>query len=208
MSNAKWRMYNRYVLAIKIPLQFGFLSNFKPYTESSINMPDNQELEKNYGLILQSLKEKIRQARQRASLAVNTKLLEVYWEIGNTILEQQKSEGWGTKVIKRLAADLKAEFPDMKGLSERNLVYMQSFAAAYPNFAVTQQAAAKFQNIENQSIIIMQEQPAQLEKNLTPFHLANLSWYHHTTLLDKVKEPKYSVKAALGCPIILSMSGK
>jgi predicted nuclease of restriction endonuclease-like (RecB) superfamily len=71
---------------------------------------------KNYSDILSSLKEKIRLARQKAAVAVNNEILLVYWEIGYTILQQQKEEGWGTKVIDRLAADLKTEFPDMKGL--------------------------------------------------------------------------------------------
>lgn len=85
-----------------------------------------------YDFILKSLKESIKQARQRTSIVVNEQLLLLYWEIGKTILDQQAAEGWGTKVIKRLANDLRAEFPDMKGLSERNLKYMRSFAETYP----------------------------------------------------------------------------
>src|SRR2546428_8877132 len=87
-----------------------------------------------YGRILTDLKEKIRLARLKAALAVNAELLSVYWEIGKTILEQQHIEGWGAKIIDRLAADLKAEFPDFKGLSIRNLKYMRAFAEAYPDF--------------------------------------------------------------------------
>lgn len=94
-------------------------------------MPDN-----NYALILQDLKGKIQLARQRAILSVNSELLFAYWEIGNTILLQQKNEGWGTKVINRLIADLKAEFPGMKGLSPRDFKYMRAFAQAYPQFAM------------------------------------------------------------------------
>ncbi|UKJ07937.1 DUF1016 N-terminal domain-containing protein [Solitalea lacus] len=89
-----------------------------------------------YGRILTDLKEKIRQARLKAAVAVNTELLSVYWEIGKTILEQQQTEGWGAKIIDRLAADLKAEFPDFKGLSIRNLKYMRAFAEAYPDLQI------------------------------------------------------------------------
>ena len=63
---------------------------------------------------------------------VNTQLLQLYWEIGNTILQQEKQEEWGAKIVDTLAIDLKAEFPDMKGLSRRNLRYMRDFARAYP----------------------------------------------------------------------------
>ena len=51
-------------------------------------------IEKDYYNILEGLKEKIRLARQKAALAVNRELLQVYWEIGNAILQQQKEEGW------------------------------------------------------------------------------------------------------------------
>ncbi|MCA6438044.1 MAG: hypothetical protein IM592_16300 [Bacteroidetes bacterium] len=97
----------------------------------------------NYLHIVASLKEKIRQAKTKASLAVNKELLNVYWEIGNTILKQQKTEGWGTKVIDRLSQDLKHEFPDMQGLSARNIKYMRAFAEAYPEFSIVQPLVAQ-----------------------------------------------------------------
>ena len=82
----------------------------------------------NYHQIIANLKERIKLARLKATTLVNNELLKVYWEIGSTILQQQEGQGWGSKVIDRLAADLKAEFPDFKGLSVRNLKYMQAFA--------------------------------------------------------------------------------
>ncbi len=134
------------------------------------------QLQNDYLKILDSLKGKIRQARIKAAIAVNTELLGLYWEIGNIILQQQKTEGWGTKVIKRLAQDLRAEFPDMKGLSERNLVYMQTFASNYPEFQFTQAPLAKTKSAAKQ------------KNTITQVPLAQLSWYHHITLLDKVKD--------------------
>ena len=58
----------------------------------------------------------------------------LYWRIGKIILEQQESQGWGTKVVDKLANDLRKAFPDMKGFSSRNLKYMRAFAEAYPIF--------------------------------------------------------------------------
>lgn len=87
-------------------------------------------LPEGYSQLLDELKQAVRSARVRAHVAANTELLLLYWRIGRTILERQKSEGWGTGVISRLAADLRTEFPDMGGLSRRNLFYMRSFAAA------------------------------------------------------------------------------
>lgn len=82
----------------------------------------------NYDTFLHDLKTRIRAARTRAALAANRELVVLYWQIGRDILERQGREGWGAKVIDRLATDLRAEFPDMKGFSPRNLKYMRKFA--------------------------------------------------------------------------------
>jgi len=69
--------------------------------------------------------------------------LSLYWQIGTDILQQQKEEGWGTKVIERLATDLKQEFPNVGGFSSRNLKYMRAFAEAYPDEQIMQRYAAQ-----------------------------------------------------------------
>ena len=74
---------------------------------------------------LARLKGQITQARQRASLSVNSELVQLYGRIGRDILERQQSEGWGAKVIDRLALDLKDAFTDMRGWSSSNLKYMR-----------------------------------------------------------------------------------
>ncbi|HQK97240.1 MAG TPA: PDDEXK nuclease domain-containing protein, partial [Bacteroidia bacterium] len=112
----------------------------------------------NYIKIVETLKDKIRSARLRASYSVNTELINLYWEIGNAILVEQEQDGWGAKIIDKLAMDLKTEFPDFKGLSVRNLKYMRAFAESYPTYS---------------SIV----QPA----------VAQLPWTHHTIILDKAK---------------------
>lgn len=87
----------------------------------------------NYDAFLADLKTRIRQAQVKAALAVNKELILLYWQIGREILTHQQQEGWGTKVIERLAQDLKREFPDMKGFSRTNLMYMRAFAEAWPD---------------------------------------------------------------------------
>lgn len=77
-----------------------------------------------YGELLARLKAEVRTAQLRAHRTVNTELLALYWTIGQAILDRQTGEGWGTRVIRRLADDLRAEFPQMRGLSGRNLQYM------------------------------------------------------------------------------------
>ena len=86
-----------------------------------------------YDEFLQAIKERVRVARLRAVAAANQELLRGYWEIGAEILRRQQQEGWGAQVIDRLAADLRAEFPGVKGFSSRSLKYMRAFAAAWPD---------------------------------------------------------------------------
>jgi predicted nuclease of restriction endonuclease-like (RecB) superfamily len=112
---------------------------------------------KSYLVLIENLKQEISTARIRAHLSVNKEMIALYWNIGKQILERQKQEGWGSKVIENISKDLRKEFPEMKGLSTRNLVYMQTFAKSYPDFEFTQAT------------------------------LAQITWYHNTTLLDKVR---------------------
>lgn len=148
--------------------------------------------DKKYQKLLGDLKEKIRTARQWAALSVNQELLGIYWEIGQAIIAQQKEEGWGTKIIDRLSHDLKMEFPDFKGVSVRNLKYMRAFADAYPDFRIVQLPAAQ-KRIPKKTNEIVQGSLAQSNiisaPSIVQVRLAQLSWYHHITLLDKVKDP-------------------
>jgi predicted nuclease of restriction endonuclease-like (RecB) superfamily len=96
-----------------------------------------------YAEWLNELKNRIHSAQQRATLAVNRELIMLYWQIGNDILNRQATQGWGAKVIERLASDLRNAFPDMKGFSTRNLKYMRSFAEAWTDKQIVQQAVAQ-----------------------------------------------------------------
>jgi predicted nuclease of restriction endonuclease-like (RecB) superfamily len=80
-------------------------------------------LSTDYAALLGNLKTQIRQAQTRAALSVNRELVLLYWQIGQAILARQAQAGWGAKVIGQLAQDLQREFPDLKGLSPRNLQY-------------------------------------------------------------------------------------
>ncbi|NKX51411.1 DUF1016 domain-containing protein, partial [Arthrobacter deserti] len=99
-------------------------------------------LPEDYQELLSALKERVRSARIRAQQAVDTEVILLYWSIGRDILERQESQGWGSRVIGRLADDLRAEFPEMKGFSRRNLQYMATVARTWPD-EIAQQAAAQ-----------------------------------------------------------------
>ena len=102
-------------------------------------MPENHS----YIQLLADLKARILQARLRAVVAANAHMIQLYWEMGRDILAKQAAEGWGAKVIDTLSADLKAAFPDMKGLSPRNLKYMRAFAEAWPDREIVQASLAQ-----------------------------------------------------------------
>lgn len=94
-----------------------------------------------YAPWLAELKSRIASARQRAALAVNQEQIRLYWQIGREILERQEAQGWGAKVIDRLASDLQEAFPDIKGFSISNLKYMRFFAERCPTGLFGQQPA-------------------------------------------------------------------
>lgn len=122
--------------------------------------PPAGELPADYGDTLVHLKELVRQARLKTVLAANANMVMAYWHMGQTILQRQASAGWGAKVVDRLSVDLRQEFPDMQGLSPRNLKYMRAFAAAWPDPEIVQRLAAQ------------------------------IPWFHNCILLDRVATPE------------------
>lgn len=105
--------------------------------------PPRAELPHGYADVLVQIKDRIQQARLRTAMAANSAMVLLYWDIGRLVLDRQEREGWGAKVIDRLAADLRDAYPDMRGLSPRNLKYMRAFAAAWPERAIVQEPLAQ-----------------------------------------------------------------
>jgi len=138
------------------------MSMTDPHSPSQSDHSD-QLFPAGYGLFLDDLKERIRTAQVRAAISVNRELVLLYWHIGRRILEAQAAEGWGAKVVQRLSADLSAAFPGMRGFSPRNLKYMRTFAQAWPDESIVQQAAAQ------------------------------IPWFHHCLILNRVKTPDHRV---------------
>ena len=101
------------------------------------------EMPADYAAWLAGIKTRIRGERLRFLLAGNAAMVLLYWDIGRSILHKQAAQGYGTRVIDRLATDLREAFPEMKGFSPRNLKYMRAFAAAWPDGKVVQQTVAQ-----------------------------------------------------------------
>jgi predicted nuclease of restriction endonuclease-like (RecB) superfamily len=96
-----------------------------------------------YNEILENIKETVKQSQFKAMVVVNRELIVLYWQIGKTILSKQNEQGWDSKIIEKLSADLSLEFPNMKGFSSRNLMYMRKFAETYPDFEFVHQVGAQ-----------------------------------------------------------------
>ena len=84
-----------------------------------------------YNIWFTDLKQRIRLARQKASLSVNVTLIELYWEIGRDIMAKELTATWGSGFIERLSRDLAHAFPDMKGFSRRNLYAIRQWYLFY-----------------------------------------------------------------------------
>ncbi len=100
------------------------------------------ELPDSYPALLESVKSLVRHERLKVIQSANAQMILLYWQIGQHILKRQQQEGWGAKVIDRLAYDLKQAFPEMSGFSPRNLKYMRKFAESWPDLELVQRTAA------------------------------------------------------------------
>ncbi len=165
-----------------------------------------------YISLFSDIKIRIREAQIKAALAANAQMIRLYWDIGNMINERQKTEGWGSNVIKLLSIDIKNDFPEIRGFSERNLKYMLLFSKEYSivqravaqlekqNILKVQQPIAQFQNNDNQIDIILPQAVAELENNQNPILqltiaksenqklLFSIPWGHNILLIEKIKD--------------------
>ena len=151
-----------------------------------INKAEKQDL----SLVVQAIGSDLEHTQVCVIASANADMLFHYWKVGHFILYLQKKEGWGSKVIDNLSKAIHSKYPDKKGYSTRNLIYMCQFAKAYPMESLlemgkvekqlnspsvdnvlqltnelnqfTQEPLAQIQATGNQGDIITQEPLAQL----------------------------------------------
>jgi predicted nuclease of restriction endonuclease-like (RecB) superfamily len=126
-----------------------------PVAPARIGFPES------YPGVLSEIKRRIKTERLRTVMAANSAMIILYWDIGRLILERQEREHWGAKVIDRLSADLREAYPDMSGLSPRNLKYMRAFAAAWPDPSIVQRVVAQIPWRSNIAILDKLDDPTQ-----------------------------------------------
>lgn len=134
---------------------------FFPAPVAPLEMPDW------YGDMLGNIKELIANGRRQVMWTANVQMSMMYYRIGQSILQRQDNEGWGSKVVDRLSVDLKSSFPEMHGFSPRNLKYMRHFAEIWPDETIVQRSVAQ------------------------------LPWRHNICLMEKVKEPNRRLAYAM-----------
>lgn len=124
--------------------------------------------DKEYKTWFSDLKLRIRQSQLKAAVKVNTELINLYWILGKDIVDKQEITKWGEGLLIQLSKDLKKEFPDIKGFSERNLRYVKQWYLFY-----------------SQSDIIRQQAVAELE--LVQQLVAQIPWGHNLKIVSKCK---------------------
>ena len=151
-----------------------------------VSNEDKNLLPNGYPEWQKSIEQLIEISKLRAAINVNADTLKLYWNIGNSILQKQKEKGWGKKVIEQLSKDLTNRFPNDRGYSVRNLGYMKYFAQEYPDFPILQVPLAKLkgQAIRHVSLAKLGDK----EQEFVQVPLAQITWYHHISLLSKVKD--------------------
>ena len=99
-----------------------------------INKAEKQDL----SLVVRAIGTDLEHTQVRLIASANADMLFHYWKVGHFILYLQKKEGWGSKVIDNLSKAIRSKYPDKKGYSTRNLIYMCQFAKAYPTEVLTE----------------------------------------------------------------------
>lgn len=111
--------------------------------EITIKNDDSLRLNQDYKHFLTDIKTRLQTAQIRAAQAVNSELVKFYWELGNDLIEKQKSHQWGSHFLEQFSHDMRQAFPEMQGFSKRNLEYMRRFAQLYPRIEFAKQPVSQ-----------------------------------------------------------------
>ena len=145
--------------------------------------PNLSEMSDTYLKFIEEIKAEIQKQRISVVLNANSSMICLYWNIGRAIIKKQEKEGWGTKVIDRMAKDLKDAFPDMSGFSPRNIKYMRKFARCWPDFEFVQQVVAQIPWRTNRMLL----DKLNSEKAVSGMHINNRERLEQICLAERWK---------------------
>ncbi|MDD6015992.1 MAG: PDDEXK nuclease domain-containing protein [Prevotellaceae bacterium] len=109
------------------------MKNKDDIMEPTFVVRDGMLADKEYVEWLADVKVRFRQSQIKASIRVNTDMLEFYWSIGRDLVALRAEERWGTGVVKQFALDMRQAFPDATGFSHTNVKYMKQWYSFYFN---------------------------------------------------------------------------
>ncbi len=155
---------------------------------------DKQMIPADYAALLAQVKERVRAAQYAALKSVNKELVALYWDIGRMTTERQATGVHGAAVVKRLAADLQAEFPGIAGFSWRNLFNMSEFFMAYRDKPKLQPLVAIIGWTQN--LIILQRCKDPLEREFYIRTTTKFGWTKNV-LIHQIENQSYE-KTLLG----------
>jgi predicted nuclease of restriction endonuclease-like (RecB) superfamily len=147
-----------------------------------------------YAALLAEVKARVRAAQYDALRAVNRELVTLYWDIGRLISERQAGASWGKSVVEKLAADLQAEFPGIRGFSVQNVWYMRQFYLAYHASAKLQPLVGEISWAKN--VVIMARCKDPLEREFYLRMTAKFGWTKNV-LIHQIENQSYE-KTLLG----------
>ncbi|KAA1261693.1 hypothetical protein LF1_42480 [Rubripirellula obstinata] len=134
-----------------------------------------------------SIKGKVQASQIKAAVAINYAMLELYWFLGEQIIERQETAKWGDRFLKQMGKDLSAEFPEIKGFSRRNLEYMRQWVQFWRRLPVFEQQAAaglaipKVNPIAKQAVSQFGSSAKQL--------VSQIPWGHNVRLFQRLDDP-------------------
>ncbi|MGQ3684934.1 MAG: DUF1016 N-terminal domain-containing protein [Candidatus Loosdrechtia sp.] len=156
----------------------------------------NLIIDKEYKDWLTEIKLKVRHAQLKAAVKVNTELLVLYWELGADIVAKQEHAKWGEGLINRLSKDLMSEFPDMKGFSRSNLMYIKKWYLFYrKSSAIVQQPVGQFtkQLVSQFPVRKISQQPVGQIGQQIIAQITQISWGYNILLLEKIKDAQIRI---------------
>lgn len=153
--------------------------------KSGIAIPDD------YAEVFESLRQRVRQSQTKAMLSVNRELIQLYWDIGRQIAQRQERDGWGKSIVDRLAHDLRAAFPLVKGFSPGNVWRMRAFYLVYQaDQPILAQAAREIATVERSTASPAAEPDLpQIAREFPPEPMALIPWFHNVVIVERVKNP-------------------
>lgn len=136
-----------------------------------------------YTQLLNQIKQRVQLAQKRAIFSASAEMLRMYWDIGEMLFNKQKEAGWGTKILERISADLKNDFPDIKGFSVRNCQFMIQFYKEYnQELTFTKPTVSQIESANTKPSV------SQLQTQKFKLPITQIGWAHNVVIMQRVKD--------------------